>query len=110
MSNAGKVMINWKRDFPELRVALGMLGRHGYTGTDAATFLLMHEELASVRDHSARICGRSLSKDAILSRLGKHHELQTLKAANPVAYRKGEQIYNRLLPQMQKAHVARNRI
>lgn len=110
MSNAGKLMINWKRDFPELRAALGMLGRQGYTGTDSANFLLAHDELKSVVTHSQKICGRTLSKDAILSRLAKHYELATLKADNPGAYRRGEVIFNRLLPQMQKAHLARNRV
>jgi N-acetyl-gamma-glutamylphosphate reductase len=110
MSNAGKLMINWKRDFPELRAALGMLGREGYTGTDSANFLLTHAEMKSVVDHSQRVCGRALTKDAILSRLAKHYELAALEDQNPAAYRRGRVIFNRLLPQMQKAYLARNRV
>jgi hypothetical protein len=108
MSNAGKTVLNWKRDFPEIRVALGLLGVDGYTSMAAAHFLLWHEKLAKVREHYRKICGRELQGEVIHSRLRRPKELEALETGNPAAYAAGRSMKRLLLEDLKNARIARS--
>jgi len=107
MSNAGKALLNWKRDFPDLRVALGLLGQAGYANTECAKFLLEHKALRGASQHSMKICGRYLSEAMVLSRLAKYGELATLSRENPVAYLGGHDLFMKLLADIRAARITR---
>lgn len=102
MSNAGKRMMNWKKDFPALRVALGLLGRDGYTSLLVARFLLSHDCTSRAREFCRNVLGRELSDVAIGSRLKQVKELAWIKEHNPKAYRSGERLHESLLPVLKK--------
>jgi hypothetical protein len=102
MSNAGKRMLNWKRDFPALRVALGLLGRDGYTSLLVARYLLSHECTLRAREFCSNVLGRELSDVAVGSRLKQVKELAWIKEHNGAAYRAGERLYASLVPVLKK--------
>jgi hypothetical protein len=103
MSNAGKVLVNWKRDFPELRIALGLLGKRGYRSERAAAFLLERSETQNVRDFYMRVCGRPMKPDVLVSRMAKFQEIETLRVTHPQAYQRGVVMFNILCPLLDRA-------
>ena len=103
MSNAGKTVLNWRRDFPELRIALGLLGKKGYRSGKAAEFLLRQPETQRVRDFYWKVCSRHMQPEVLVSRMTKHREIENMETENPVAYRKGKVIYRKLAPLLAKA-------
>lgn len=102
MSNAGKIVLNWRRDFPEIRVALGLLGAEGYRSMHVAHFLIWHEKMAPIREHYTKICGRDLNAEVLHSRLRRPEELAWIKENRPLAYRRGEAMFKILLPAVAK--------
>ena len=108
MSNAGKTVLNWKRDFPDIRVALGLVGADGYTSMAAAHFLLWHEKLEKVREHYRKICGRELQGEVIHSRLRRPNELAALEMSNPAAYAAGRALKRRLMADLAAAKIPRS--
>jgi hypothetical protein len=108
MSNAGKTVVNWRRDFPELRVALGLLGADGYRSMHVAHFLVWHERLAPIREYYTRICGRELQGEVLHSRLRRPEELAWIKENRPLAHRRGETLKKVLLADVQKAKLAKS--
>lgn len=97
MSNAGKIVLNWRRDFPEIRVALGLLGAEGYRSMHVAHFLVWHEKMEPIRDHYTKICGRELHGEVLHSRLRRPEELAWIKENKPFAYRRGAALMKTLL-------------
>jgi hypothetical protein len=95
-------MINWKKQFPITRVALGLLGQEGWTSMLVARWLLQHEALISVRDFCKKV-GRELSDDAVQSRLKRPGELEWIQKNNPDAYARGEKMSKNLAVQLKKA-------
>lgn len=104
MSNAGKFMINWKRDHATLRVALGLLGRQGYTSLIAARFLAQHEATAAVREDCARK-GRELTDEALASRMKRTEELDWLENNRPMQFKAGKALSRKLKADLQAAHI-----
>lgn len=104
MSNAGKQMINWKRDHATLRVALGLLGRDGFTSLYAARFLLSHEATAAVRE-DARRRGRELSDAALASRMKRTEELEWLETNRPLQFKAGKALGRKLKAELQAANI-----
>lgn len=102
MSNAGKKMINWRKDFAVLRVALGYLGSKEHGSLPAARLLLDHDCTASLREFCRLELGRDLTVSAIQSRMQKHHEISWYKEKRPVAYRKGIRLGERLMREVIK--------
>jgi hypothetical protein len=102
MSNAGKHMLNWRRDFPALRTALGLLGREGYTSMLVARFLITHSAMSKVHGAMKSI-GRELNADTVQSRLKQINEIDWIKQNNPEAYRRGERLKSSLLVDVQRA-------
>lgn len=102
MSNAGKQMISWKKQFPITRTALGLLGREGWTSMLVARWLLAHEALMSVRDHCESI-GRKLTDDAVQSRLKRPDEVDWIEKNNPDAFKRGARMAKSLGEQLKKA-------
>ena len=91
MSNAGKRMINWKREFPVIRTALGLLGRDGFTSKQAATILMSHEDMAPIHK-MCRLLGRTLNEEAVVSRLKRPHEIDWIEQHDPVSFKKGKML------------------
>lgn len=106
MSNAGKRMINWKREFPSLRAALAMLGRDGYTSLLVARYLLSHDCTKRLRETCRQTLGRELTDVAIGSRLKQVKELEWLEQNNPKACRAGERLKNELVKELKKSGFA----
>ena len=105
MSNAGKRVLNWKRDFPTLRIALGILGKDGWSSAQAAHFLLWHEQLKTLRKHYASTTGRELGAEVLQSRMRKSHEIVPLKESDPRSYRKGLELSTLLEEDLKKARI-----
>lgn len=91
MSNAGKRMINWKREFPVVRTALGLLGRDGFTSKQAATILLAQEQMAPVH-RACKMLGRVLNEEVIVSRLKRPHEVDWIQEKDPKSFRLGKNL------------------
>lgn len=92
MSNLGKQVLNWKREFPIIRVALGLLGKDGYTSVLAAKLLLEHEELEPAKNRCLEL-GRKLNFEAVQSRLKRPNELLWIEEHSPLSYKRGEALY-----------------
>jgi hypothetical protein len=104
MSNAGKKMLNWKRDFPVERTALGLLGKAGFASILAGRFLLGHESFYKIRE-ACRALGRELSEDSMVSRMKRVEELDWLKANRPNSYRRGEALAKTLIADLRAAQI-----
>lgn len=98
MTNAGKRLFNWKRDCPDVRVALGILGRAGYANKQAANVLLNHSSFGGLRALYKKTCGRFINESIILSRMTHCDEIDNIYAENPSAYRRGLEMAEKLKP------------
>lgn len=105
MSNLGKHVLNWKREFPIIRVALGLLGREGYTSVLAAKFLLAHDELEPVKNRCLEL-GRKLNFETIQSRLKRPNELAWIEEHSPLSYKRGEALHRNLREYLKKEGVS----
>jgi len=85
-------MVNWRRDFPVLRVALGVLGQKGYTSLLVGRFLVWRSEFEKLRVYCDEIVQRPLSDEMLQSRLKRPHELQWFRDNDPESYRRGERL------------------
>jgi hypothetical protein len=104
MSNAGKKMVNWKRDHAVLRVALGLLRRDGFTSLHAARFLMSHEATAAVREDCLRL-GRELTDEALASRMKRIEELDWLETNRPAMFKAGKALSRVLKRDLRAAHI-----
>lgn len=104
MSNAGKKMLQWKRDHAVIRVALGLLGRDGFTSMYAARFLLAHEATAKVRADCLRL-GRELTDVALASRMKRTEELEWLELNRPIQFKAGKALKRKLKDELLAAHI-----
>jgi hypothetical protein len=105
MSNAGKKMINWKKDFPVLRVALGLLGERGYTSMHAARIILADPCTSDLRVFCKKELGRELNDETIQSRLKRVTELGWFKENDPRSYRKGGLLRDELQVKLKKSGI-----
>lgn len=96
--------INWQRDYPVERVALGLIGAAGFVSTEAARFLMMQPFLNGPRKMATSL-GRELNESTISSRLRNHHEIASVRDQDPRSYRKGREIADQLIPMLKKAGV-----
>jgi hypothetical protein len=98
-------MLNWRKDFPAIRTALGLLGRQGYTSMFVARFLRTHEVLAKVRK-TCESLGRDLNDETIQSRLKRPEELEWIEKNDPDNYRRGKRLATSLKADLDKAGIA----
>jgi hypothetical protein len=96
-------MINWRKHFPAQRVALGLLGKDGYTSLLIGRYLVTHSILSPVSDFCTKVAGRPLTDDMIQSRLKRPKELTWILDNDPAAYRRGERLKKLLEADVKKA-------
>lgn len=107
MSNAGKRVLNWKRDFPVERAALGLLGEDGWATMHAAHFLVWHEKLAKVRETYTGATGRELSADVLYSRLRRPEELAWFRENTPLVMKRAASLKTVFESDLLKARIAK---
>jgi hypothetical protein len=103
MTAYGSTPINWKRDFPVLRVALGRLGELGFYSMSQAEFLLMHQSTEALRRFVSRTKGGEISKATIKSRMRRTEELRWFKENMATQFRSGIQLGDELAAILRRA-------
>lgn len=97
--------LDWKRLYPDIRVALGLLGQAGYPPGQAATTIIEHETFNRLRTDYRRLTGKELTASILASRIYHHQEIEPIRTGNTRMFARGQKLATELMSLLDKAGV-----